>query len=61
MIESHENSLQINSFINKKALIYVKDIWSQNSQQNQQNSGLQENNISVIYQFNEIISQLRKS
>ncbi len=31
MIESHENSLQINSFINKKVLIDVK-----NSEQNEQ-------------------------
>jgi hypothetical protein len=29
MIESHENSLQINSLINKKGLIYVKNSLSE--------------------------------
>ncbi len=61
MIESHENCLQINSFINKKGLIYVKNILSQNCEQNEQNSRLEENNTSVINQFNESISQERKS
>ncbi len=61
MIESHENCLQINSLINKKGLIYVKNSLSQNSEQNEQNSGLEENNTSVINQLNESISQKRKS
>jgi hypothetical protein len=61
MIESHENSLQINSLNNKKFLIDVKNSLSQNSEQNEQNSTLEENNTSVINQFNENISEERKS
>jgi hypothetical protein len=61
MIESHENSLQINSLNNKKVLIDVKNSLSQNSEQNEQNSTLEENNTSVINQFNENISEERKS
>jgi len=53
MIESHENSLQINSFINKKGLIYVKNSLSLN---NKQNSRLEENNTSAINRLNENIS-----
>ncbi len=34
---------------------------SQNSEQNEQNSGFEENNTSVINQLNESISQERKS
>ncbi len=55
MIESHENSLQINSLINKKGLIYVKNGFSQNSEQNE------ENKTSVINQLNESISEEKKS
>jgi hypothetical protein len=47
--------------INKKGLIYVKNSLSQSSEQNEQNSGLEENNTSVTNQLNESISQERKS
>jgi hypothetical protein len=61
MIESHENCLKINSLINEKGLIYVKNILSQNSEQNEQNSRLKDNKTSIINRLNESISEDRKS
>ncbi len=48
----NDENLQMNSLINKKGLIYVKNSFSQNSEQNE------ENKTSVINQLNESISEV---